>query len=123
MNVGQPAVSKSVAQLRARLGVPLSVSLDSWPASHRGRAAGSTERAEAATAEDAEVQAQVASRRLSGTLRVCAAVTLTRLHIVPAIATFLGGHPELQGGTTATEGVRAAVRLWNPESGGSTDTG
>lgn len=72
MNVGQPAVSKSVAQLRARLGVPLSVSLDSWPASHRGRAAGSTERAEAATAEDAEVQAQVAVATFVGHVaRLC----------------------------------------------------
>ena len=84
MNVGQPAVSKSIAQLEAKLGVPLFVrstrGLTPTEAGQRFY-----ERAKAAidTAEDAEAQARGTGTSLSGTLRVCAPVTFARLHIVP----------------------------------------
>ena len=84
INVGQPAVSKSIAQLEAKLGVPLFVrstrGLTPTEAGQRFY-----ERAKAAidTAEDAEAQARGTGTSLSGTLRVCAPVTFARLHIVP----------------------------------------
>jgi DNA-binding transcriptional LysR family regulator len=33
---------------------------------------------------------------LSGALRVCAAVTFSRNHIVPALRSFLAEHPEMR---------------------------
>src|ERR1700745_707479 len=76
MKVGQPAVSKSIAQLESKLGVPLFVrstrGLTPTEAGQRFH-----ERAKAAldAAEDAEVQARGTGKSLTGTLRVCAPVT------------------------------------------------
>lgn len=96
MKVGQPAVSKSIAQLESKLGVPLFVrstrGLTPTEAGQRFY-----ERAKVAidAAEDAEVQARGTGTSLTGTLRVCAPVTFARLHIVPALPTFLAQHPEM----------------------------
>src|SRR5438445_12199423 len=96
MNVGQPAVSKTIAQLESKLGVPLFVrptrGLTPTEAGQRFY-----ERAKAAidAAEDAEVQARGTGTSLIGTLRVCAPVTFARLHVVPALTTFLAQHPEM----------------------------
>jgi DNA-binding transcriptional LysR family regulator len=96
MKVGQPAVSKSIAQLESKLGVPLFVrstrGLTPTEAGQRFY-----ERAKAAldAAEDAEVQARGTGKSLTGTLRVCAPVTFARLHIVPALTTFIAQHPEM----------------------------
>lgn len=96
LNVGQPAVSKSVAQLEARLGVRLLMR------STRGLApteAGQKfyERAKRALeeADEAEVDARGAGAGLTGRLRLSAAVTFARLHIVPRLPAFLAAHPGL----------------------------
>lgn len=96
MKVGQPAVSKSIAQLETRLGVPLFVrSTRGLMPTEPGQRF--YERAKAAidAAEDAEFQARGAALSLTGTLRVCAPVTFARLHIVPALPTFLERHPDM----------------------------
>ncbi|WP_323121739.1 LysR family transcriptional regulator [Burkholderia alba] len=96
LKVGQPAVSKSVAQLETRLGVRL------LARSTRGLApteAGRKfyERAKRAIdeADEAEFAARGAGAGLNGTLRVCAAVTFARLHVVPHMQAFLDEHPDL----------------------------
>lgn len=96
LRVGQPAVSKSIAQLEERLGVRLLLR------STRGLSptdAGQQfyERAKRAIeeADEADQAARGASTGLSGRLRVCAAVTFARLHIVPSMKRFLAAHPNL----------------------------
>jgi DNA-binding transcriptional LysR family regulator len=96
LDVGQPAVSKSIAQLEERLGVRLVMR------STRGLTpteAGQQyyERAKRAIEEidEAELVARGSAAGLSGRLRVCAAVTFARLHIVPKMKSFLAQHPEL----------------------------
>ncbi|CAB3750119.1 LysR family transcriptional regulator [Paraburkholderia humisilvae] len=96
LNVGQPAVSKSIAQLEERLGVRLVMR------STRGLTpteAGQQyyERAKRAIEEidEAELAARGSAAGLSGRLRICAAVTFARLHIVPKMKSFLTQHPEL----------------------------
>lgn len=96
LNVGQPAVSKSIAQLEERLGVRLLLR------STRGLTptdAGQQfyERAKRAIeeADEAENAARGSGASLSGRLRICAAVTFARLHIVPSLKLFLATHPEL----------------------------
>ena len=97
LRVGQPAVSKIVAQLEERLGVKL------LTRSTRGLApteAGQTfyERAKRVIedAHDAEAAARGSGTNLSGRLRFCAAVTFARIHIVPKLPLFLKQHPELE---------------------------
>src|SRR5437867_8469496 len=97
LHVGQPAVSKTVAQLEERLGVRLLLR------STRGlmpTEAGQNfyERAKRAIeeADEAELAARGANASLSGELRVSAAVTFSRLHIVPRLTVFLAEHPALR---------------------------
>src|ERR1700712_4631790 len=84
LNVGQPAVSKSVAQLEEGLGVRLLLrstrGLTSTDAGQRFY-----EHAKRALdeASEADRAARGADAGLRGTLRVCAAVTFARLHVVP----------------------------------------
>ena len=96
LNVGQPAVSKTVAQLEQWLGVRL------LTRSTRGLApteAGQSfyDRAKRAIeeADEAEVAARGAGASLTGRLRICAAVTFARLHVVPLLPKFLAAHPGL----------------------------
>jgi len=97
LNVGQSAVSKSVAQLEERLGVRLLMR------STRGHLvpteAGQSyyERARRAIEEarEAECAANGAGARLSGRLRVSSDITFARLHLIPRLAPFLTAHPEL----------------------------
>jgi len=96
LHIGQPAVSKTVAQLEERLGVRLLIR------STRGLTpteAGQKfyERAKRAIdeADEAEAAARGVSASLSGELRISAAVTFARLHIVPKLAAFLSQHPAL----------------------------
>ena len=96
LGVGQPAVSKSVAQLESRLGVRLLMR------STRGLApteAGLNfyERAKRALqeADEAEAAARGAGAGLAGHLRLSAAVTFARIHVVPRLGEFLAAHPDL----------------------------
>jgi DNA-binding transcriptional LysR family regulator len=97
LRVGQPAVSKSVAQLEEYLGVKL------LTRSTRGLAPteaglGYLERAKRALEEaaEAELAARGAGAGLKGRLRICAAVTFARIHLVPLLPKFLAQNPELE---------------------------
>jgi DNA-binding transcriptional LysR family regulator len=96
LNVGQSAVSKSIAQLEERLGVRL---LMRSPRGLTPTEAGLTyyERARRTIeeAEEADFAARGAGACLTGRLRVSAGVTFTRLHLVPRLAAFLAAHRKL----------------------------
>src|ERR1700751_5862459 len=90
LNVGQPAVSKTIALLEERLSVRLLLrSTRGLTPTEAGHAFywGATRAIE--EAEEADLAARGAATHLTGRLRVCAAVTFARLHIVPAIGQFL----------------------------------
>jgi DNA-binding transcriptional LysR family regulator len=97
LDVGQPAVSKLVAQLEERLGVKLLVrTTRGLTATEAGlnyyeRALRSLQEA-----EEAELAARGAGSGLSGKLRVTAAVTFARIHLMPRLPEFLARHPDLE---------------------------
>jgi DNA-binding transcriptional LysR family regulator len=96
LRVGQPAVSKTIAQLETRLGVSL---LLRSPRGLTPTEAGQKfcERAKRAIeeADEAELAARKAGNGLSGRLRFSSGVTFGRLHIIPRLPLFLAAHPEL----------------------------
>jgi DNA-binding transcriptional LysR family regulator len=97
LHLGQPAVSKIVAQLEERLGVQLLLrSTQGLTPTEAGQ--NFYERAKRAIeeADEAEIAARGAHASLSGELRISAAVTFARLHVVPRLAAFLAEHPALQ---------------------------
>src|SRR3981189_2744524 len=90
LNMGQPAISKTVAQLEKRLGVRLLLrSTHGLTPTEAGQ--GFYQRAKRAIeeADEAEAAARGANASLSGELRISAATTFARLHVVPRLATFL----------------------------------
>jgi len=96
LRIGQPAVSKTIAQLEERLGVRLLLrSTHGLTPTEAGR--GFYERARRAIeeADEAEHAARGAGATLSGRLRICAAVTFARLHVLPRLPVFLEQHPSL----------------------------
>lgn len=119
-NVGQPAVSKLIAQLEERLGVRLITrttrGLSPTEAGQRfyERALRALEEA-----DEAELAARGAGRGLTGRLRISAATTFARLHVVPRLPEFLAAHPELDLEVimddrvidTVEEGVDVSLRM------------
>src|SRR6202035_292879 len=110
LRVGQPAVSKTVAQLEQRLGVSLLLR------SSRGLTpteAGQNfhERAKRAIeeADEAELAARGAGAGLSGRLRFNAGVTFARRHMIPRLPLFLAAHPEVR--QTASIPPRSAASM------------
>ena len=97
LNVGQPAVSKSIAQLEARLGVKLLArSTRGLTPTEAGLNFYERARRSIEEADEAELAARGAGAGLSGKLRICAAVTFARLHLMPRIPEFLARHPDLE---------------------------
>jgi DNA-binding transcriptional LysR family regulator len=97
LNVGQPAISKSVAQLEERLGVKLLVrSTRGLTPTEAGLNFYERARRSLEEADEAELAARGAGRGLTGKLRVCAAVTFTRIHLMPRLPEFLARHPDLE---------------------------
>jgi DNA-binding transcriptional LysR family regulator len=97
LRLGQPAISKSIAQLEERLGVKLVLR------STRGLApteAGERfyHRAKRAVeeADEADLAARGAGASFSGRLRVSAAPTFASLHVIPHLPEFLAAHPALE---------------------------
>ncbi|TPP06070.1 LysR family transcriptional regulator [Rhizobium glycinendophyticum] len=96
IGVGQPAISKTIAQLEDRLQVRLLIrsthGLTPTDAGMRFY-----ERAKAAIheADEAELEAKGAGSGLSGRLRVCAATTFARLMVIPYLPEFMERHPDL----------------------------
>lgn len=97
LNVGQPAVSKLVAQLEERLGVKLLArTTRGLTATEAGLNYYERARRSIEEADEAEIAARGASSGLKGKLRVCAAVTFARIHVMPRIPDFLARHPDLE---------------------------
>lgn len=97
LRIGQPAVSKMIAQLEQRVGVKLllrtTLGLKPTEAGenfyiHAKRAV--------EEADEAESKARGAGAGLTGRLRISGAVTFARLHIVPRLPRFMALHPALE---------------------------
>src|SRR6201981_1586366 len=97
LNVGQPAVSKTVAQLEERLGVKLLVrTTRGLTATEAGLNYYERARRSIEEADEAELAARGAGTSLNGKLRVSALVPFARLHLMPHIPEFLARHPDLE---------------------------
>ncbi|KRQ94829.1 transcriptional regulator [Bradyrhizobium jicamae] len=97
LRVGQPSISKTVAQLEQRLGVSLLLrSSRSLSTTEAGQIFYERAKLTIAEADEAELAARGAGAALHGRLRVSAAVTLTRLKIAPKLGRFLAQHPKLE---------------------------
>src|SRR5580692_997205 len=97
LNVGQPAVSKSVAQLEERLGVKLlGRTTHGLAATEAGLNFYERARRSIEEADEAELAARGAGSGLTGKLRVCAAVTFARIYLMPRLPEFLAQHPDLE---------------------------
>ncbi|HYX04246.1 MAG TPA: LysR family transcriptional regulator [Reyranella sp.] len=96
LRVGQPAVSKTVAQLEKRLGVRLLLrSSHSLKATEAGRSFYERAKRSIEEADEAEFAARGAGAALSGRLRVFAPVAFTCLHVIPSLPVFLAEQPRL----------------------------
>lgn len=97
LNLGQPAVSKSVAQIEERLGTRLLLrSTRGLTPTDAGQRFYEHAKRAIEEADEAEQAARDSSEGLTGRLRVSAAVTFARLHILPALKTFMDRHPQLE---------------------------
>nr|AYM54142.1 transcriptional regulator LysR family [Chondromyces catenulatus] len=96
LGVGQPAVSKTIAQLEEKLGVRLLLrSTRGLMPTEAGQSFYEHARRAIEEADEADRSARGAAAGLSGRLRVCAAVTFARMHIVPRLPAFLAENPDL----------------------------
>ena len=97
LNMGQPAVSKTIANLEDRLGVRL-LTRSTRKLSPTEAGTSFYERALRAIGEanEAEAAAQGAGAGLEGRLRISVPVTFSRLHLVPKLGPFLDAHPKVQ---------------------------
>ena len=97
MKIGQPAISKTIASLEERLGVSLLVrSTRRLTPTEAGVAFYERALRAVTEADEADAAARGASASLEGRLRISAAVTFSRIHLVPRLAEFLDAHPRLQ---------------------------
>jgi DNA-binding transcriptional LysR family regulator len=96
LNVGQPGVSKTVAHLEERLGVRLLMrSTRTLSPTEAGQHFYDRAKRAIEEANEAEMVARGAGASLTGRLRISAAVTFARLHVIPRLSKFLAAHPEL----------------------------
>lgn len=97
LHVGQPAISKAIAQLEERLGVRLLLrSTHGLTPTEAGQNFYEHAKRSIEEADEADMAARGAAMALTGRLRICAAVTFARLHIVPHLGQFLAEHPSLE---------------------------
>jgi DNA-binding transcriptional LysR family regulator len=97
LELGQPAVSKSIAQLEEHLGARLLLrSTRGLTPTEAGQRFYERAKRVIEEANEAEQAVREASDSLSGRLRVSAAVTFARLHILPHLKEFLDQHPKLE---------------------------
>lgn len=120
LNVGQPAISKMVAQMEADLGVQLLLRSNRGLApTESGLAYYQGARRALEAAADADSSARGASTGMDGRLVVSAPVTFARLHVMPRVQRFLDQHPQLKLDVVLDdrnidlleEGVDVALRL------------
>jgi len=97
LDVGQPAVSKAIAQLEERLQTRLLLrSTRGLAPTEAGQAYYESARRAIAMVDEADGAARGVGADLVGKLRVCAAVTFARLFVIPHIKVFLDRHPALE---------------------------
>lgn len=95
-DIGQPAVSKAVAQLEDWLGVKLLLrSTRALTPTEAGQSFYQRAKRAVEETDEAVLAARGTAAGLKGKLRVSAAVCFARLHIVPRLPAFLDQHPEL----------------------------
>jgi len=120
LNVGQPAVSKTVASLEQRLGVKLVVrSTRGLTPTEAGEEYFQRAKRAIEDINEAEVAARGSANGLTGRLRLCAPVTFARLHILPHLEPFLARNPDLDVDVVLddrqidliAEGIDVAVQL------------
>jgi DNA-binding transcriptional LysR family regulator len=120
LGVGQPAVSKTVAQLEERLQVRLLVrSTHALAPTDAGLRFYERARHAVQEVDEAELEARGAGAGLLGRLRVSAATTFAQLMIVPRLPEFMACHPSLDIDVIlddrvidlVSEGIDIALRL------------
>ena len=95
--IGQPAVSKTIANLEGELGVRLLVrTTRGLHPTEAGQIYYERVQHVVRDADEARQLARGLGQGLDGRLRVCAPVTFARLHIVPRVGDFLHANPRLQ---------------------------
>ncbi|HEX4740821.1 MAG TPA: LysR family transcriptional regulator [Caulobacteraceae bacterium] len=95
--IGQPAVSKAVAQLEQWLGVGLLMrSTRSVVPTEAGRIFYERAKRTIEDADEAVMAARGSACGLSGKLRVSTSVCFGRLHVIPSLSSFLAQHPGLE---------------------------
>jgi len=96
LRIGQPAVSKTIAQLEDRLGARLLLrSTHRLTPTEAGRSFYERAKRAIEEADEAELAARGAASALSGRLRFCGPLSFTRLLVLPRLAIFLAEHPGL----------------------------
>jgi DNA-binding transcriptional LysR family regulator len=96
LHVGQPAVSKTIAELEKRLGARLLLrSTHSLTVTEAGLNFYECAKRSIEEADKAEFAARAATGTLSGRLRVHATVAFGCLHIIPCLPSFLAQHRAL----------------------------
>ncbi len=96
LRIGQPAVSKTIAQLEDWLGVRLLLrSTHRLTPTEAGRNFYDRAKRAIEEADEAELAARGAAATLSGRLRFCGPLTFTRLLVMPCLSIFLTEHPAL----------------------------
>lgn len=125
LRVGQPSISKAIAQLEARLGTRL-LSRSTRGLSPTEAGQGFYERAKRALdeANEADLAATGAGTGLTGRLRFSATVTFARLHVMPVLPAFLEAHPALtveailddRSVDLIEENIDIALRMGDPKS-------
>jgi DNA-binding transcriptional LysR family regulator len=97
LRIGQPAVSKIIAQLEDRVGVKLLVrTTQGLMRTEAGERFYDHAKRSIEEADEAEMQARGVGATLTGRLRIGGAVTFSRLYVVPRLPKFLAKHPELE---------------------------
>ena len=96
LRIGQPAVSKAMAQLEERLGTRLLLrSSRGLATTEAGQNFYDRARRAIEEADEADLSARGAGGGLVGRLRFSAAITFARLHVIPHLPAFLARHPGL----------------------------
>ena len=120
LDVGQPAVSKAIAQLETRPAVRLLLrSTRGLTPTEAGLAFFERAKRAIEEADEADNAARGAANGLTGNLRICAAVTFGRMHIVAHLGAFLEQNPELtidlmlddRNVNLVEEGIDVALRM------------
>ncbi|WP_206995835.1 LysR family transcriptional regulator [Trinickia mobilis] len=120
MDLGQPAISRSIAQTEERLGARLLLrSARGLTMTDAGQRFYEHAKLAVKEADEADEAVHDASQSLAGRLRVSAPVTFACLYVLPSLDSFLSHHPKLEVDVTLDdrdidlleEGVDVALRI------------